>query len=84
MPSWDTYTQCPREDCDGEVRCYGYYEEGQIYGPPENCYPSEGEENCDKCDTCGCDDWTNKEISDMNDDSKYIAKRDSTETGPDE
>lgn len=69
---WDVIGACVRpagvdgEDvCGGEVRCHGYADPGQYSGPPESCYPPEGESACDPCATCGYDDWSDDEIDTM-------------------
>lgn len=56
-------------ECEGSVRVYGYYDEGRTYGDPYDCYPPEGEENADACDTCGFDDWTVEQVQQMTEDA---------------
>lgn len=67
MQRWNTTVPCPRPDCEGQVRVYGYYDHGVSWGRVENCYPPEGESNADACDTCGADDWTEREMERLTD-----------------
>lgn len=67
--SWDSEISCPRTDCEGKVRVYGYYNQGRLSGPPEQCYPPEGEDNADACSACGYDDWTDAELKAMTEDA---------------
>lgn len=45
MPSWNTTTNAfPLAEIYAVVNCNGCYEPAQLYGPPENCYPEDYED----------------------------------------
>lgn len=56
----DTYVEC-----SGSVHVRGYHDPGQLSGPPEDCYPPEGENEVGSCDACGSDNWTEEEERDF-------------------
>lgn len=44
MKKWNFY-RTEEPEMSLEINFEGYFANGKFYGPPENCYPDEGEDN---------------------------------------
>ena len=60
-----TQTMPDGREVDVELTFTGYYDPGRTYGPPENCYPPEGEVNIHTAHTevdgtMDFDEWAKK------------------------
>lgn len=53
---WTDTVTCPNEECEADVNV-AYYpgSPGKTYGPPEDCYPPEGDDidTPEECTECG-------------------------------
>lgn len=84
MSRWDTTVACSRPDCEGFVHVRGYAEPASMYGGADHTgWPAEGENEVSACDTCGTDDWTDKELSAYEDTAREQSGDDDRYDGPD-
>jgi hypothetical protein len=71
-------------ECEGQVRVYGYFDPGSMYGGPDHTgSPPEGEQNADACDSCHFEDWTVEQVTQMTEQADTAPDDGDRDDGPD-